>query len=109
MAELLLIFSADAGGEPHTRYRVTQQLSPRVVIVEAGDLSKDVLRSETGALAVLEAGDEVAADVRRTLTAAEALAVDAYAERRRRKERPGDGLSWEAEGFVPPDGPPSKR
>lgn len=109
MAELLLILSGDAGGEPDARYRVTQQLSPRVVIVEAGDLSKDVLRSETGVLAVLEAGDAVAADVRRTLTAAEAIAVDAYTERSRQKRRPGDGLSWEAEGFVPPDPPPSKR
>ncbi|HEX6368607.1 MAG TPA: hypothetical protein VF006_06735 [Longimicrobium sp.] len=107
MAELILIFSTDAGGDPRGRYRVTQRFSPRVVIVEAGDMTKEALRSENGVLAVLGPGDDVADDVRRTLTPTEALAVDACTERSRRKERPGDGLSWEAGGFVPPDPPPS--
>ena len=86
-----------------------QKVSPRVVIVEpAGDATKEELQTMTGVKAVLEPGERLGADLRGTLTDTEALFVDAFAQRARHKERPGEGLDWDAEGFLPPD-PPLKR
>lgn len=86
-----------------------QKVSPRVMIVEpAGNAAKEELQAMNGVDAVLAPGEVPADDIRGTLTQTEALFVDAYAQRSRHKERLGDGLDWDAEGFLPPD-PPLKR
>ena len=108
--ELMLILGADhSAGNSRERYRVTQQVSPRVVIVElAGDSTKEELQTMKGVDAVLEQGAPIPDDVRRTLTGTEALFVDAYAQRARNKERPSEGLDWDAKGLLPPD-PPTEQ
>jgi hypothetical protein len=108
--DLILILGADhSAGDLGENYRVTQRLSPRVVIVEpSGDTTKEKLQTMKGVDAVLEPGESLAGDVRSTLTDTEALFVDAYAQRSRHKKRLGEGLDWDAEGFLPPD-PPTKR
>jgi hypothetical protein len=107
--DLLLILGADSSANKPEVYRVTQRVSPRVVIIEPhGDTTKEELQAMNGVEAVLEPGESPAGEVRKTLTDTEALFVDAHAQRARHKERPGEGLDWDAEGFLPPD-PPHKR
>jgi hypothetical protein len=110
LRELMLILGADRSADDSPeRYRVTQTVSPRVVIVEpAADATKEELQTMNGVQAVLDPGESAALDVRRTLSDTEALFVDAYAQRGRSKQRPGEGLDWDAEGFLPPD-PQRKR
>lgn len=106
--EVMLILRAGHHGDPRGRYRVTQKASPRVVIVQmAAGASREELQGMDGVQAVLEAGEGLAADVAATLSPGEAVFVQAYTQRARHKERPGDGLNWGAEGFLPPD-PPRK-
>jgi len=106
-SELMLVFSVgDAARELRGRFRVAQQVSPRVVLVEAvDDLSKQELQTMIGVDAVLGAGESLPSRVRQTLTPTEEVFVDAFEQRGRGKERPGEGLSWDAEGFLPPDKP----
>jgi hypothetical protein len=108
--DLILILGADhSAGDSGAGYRVAQRLSPRIMIVEpSGDTTKEKLQTMKGVDAVLEPGESLPVDVRRTLTDAEALFVDAYTQRPRHKARLGEGLDWDAEGFLPPD-PPTKR
>jgi len=103
----MLILDADFQDESaHGQYRVTQRVSPRVMIVEpAVDVTKEHLQATDGIATVLEPGESADAATRQALTATEALFVDAYAQRFRHKERPGDGVSWDAPGFLPPDSP----
>src|ERR1700755_3584016 len=106
--ELMLILSAElSAGDLLGRYRVTQKVSPRVLIVEpTGDVTKEELRTMKGVEAVSEQGESLPGDVRGTLTGTEALFVDAFAQQARHKERRGEGLDWDAEGFLRPDPPP---
>ena len=106
--ELLLIFDATGvSADVLESQRVTQQMSPRVVIIES-EAPRDELQAMQGVQAVLEPGESAAEEVRNTLTSAEDLFVAAYTQRARAKERPGEGLNWDAEGFLPPD-PPQRR
>lgn len=108
-SELMLILGADRSVDaPPGLYRVTQKVSSRVVIVESGDTAKEELQAMDGVDAVLEPGERPAGHIRGTLTETEALFVDAYSHRARPKERLGDGLNWDAEGFLPPDPPPKR-
>lgn len=88
--------------------RVTQKISPRVCIVAADDdAAIEKLRSRD-AVVVLEPGGALPSGVRETLTPSEAMFVDAFVQRSRPKTRLGDGLDWDAEGFLPPDPPPKR-
>jgi hypothetical protein len=104
--ELLLILDVERVGERLSRFRVSQKVSPRVVIV-AGSAHEE-LASVDGVLAVVAPGASLADELRASLTPTEALFVDAFRQRAEPKQRPGDGLPWDAEGFLPPD-PPRKR
>ena len=105
--DLLLILHADHSGDVPEGYRETQRVSPRVVIVEShDDAATEELRTMNGVDAVLEPGEYPPAEVRKTLTDTETLFVDAHVQRFRQKERPGEGLAWDSEGFLPPDPPP---
>lgn len=92
----------------HAPYRVTQRVSPRVMIVETapGVTTQDLQRID-GVAAVIGPGERIDAAQRSSLTATESLFLDAFAQRYKPKERLGEGLSWDASGFLPPD-PPHK-
>lgn len=107
--EWMLILDADRLRPDLTPYRVTQQVSPRVLIIEpAESAAKEELMATEGVEAVLEPGEIAADEIRGTLTPTEALFVEAFIQRARQKERPGEGLNWDAAGFLPPD-PPHRR
>ena len=105
--ELLLILDENASDEILQSQRVLQQISPRVVIIES-ERPRNEVEGMKGVQAVVEPGESMSEDVRDMLTSSEALFADAYTRRARAKERPGEGLDWDAEGFLPPD-PPQRR
>src|SRR5690349_7622251 len=102
--EFMLIFKADHfAADAHGRYRATQIVSPRVVIVEPNaDVEKEELLAINGVVAVLAAGENPPVAVSETLSSTEALFVNAYAQRSGHKTRPGEGLDWDAKEFLPP-------
>jgi hypothetical protein len=102
--ELLLILEPPSvSSHLAERYRITQKASPRVVIVEADAVSsKDELQKIEGVKAVLAPGEGPPPELRHTLSAGELIFVDAYSQRGVAKTRPGDGLAWDTEGFLPP-------
>jgi len=104
MTELLLVLSP---GQPPPA-RATQRVSPRVVIVAIDDCASIEELRAGSALAVLEPGDALPPHVRETLTESERMFADAFAIRARAKTRRGEGLDWDAEGFLPPDPPPKR-
>lgn len=75
------------------RGQVTQLLPPRLALVAAGAVA-----AGTPGLSV-HTGERPDLD---DPTDAEQLFVDAWWERRRGKDRPGDGLPWDAPGYRPP-------
>lgn len=109
--ELMLILNADRDlDDAHERYRVTQKVSPRVLIVELiGNATKEELKAMSGVDAVLVSGEKPASEIIASLTETEALFLEAFTKRSQPKARPGEGLDWDAGGFLPPDPPTSKR
>ena len=106
---MIILNANHSAGDLGSRYRVIQQVSPRVVIVEPTDeVTKEDVRNMNGIEAVIEPGESLAADRGGALTDTEELFVKAYAQRSPHKERPGEGLEWDAEGFLPPDPPPKR-
>ena len=103
---MLILRAAHSVDDPGERYHVTQKVSARVWIVQLDDdVTKEELQMLDGVAAVLEPGEGLADDVRGKLTNSELIFVDAYALRSRPKQRLGEGLDWDAEGFLPPDTP----
>ncbi len=85
---------------------VTQVGSPRVLVVEAGESAAGALRAMSG-LRVVVPGERPP-EALEDLDEAERLFVEAWITRMtelRSKKRVGEGLSWDAPGFVPPDRP----
>ncbi len=108
--ELLVILSGDRAQESFKQvsanYKVQHEASPRVFVVEGGQGELVKLRSISGVLAAT-AGD-LPPKVLESLDDGEALFVAAWLSRIKEgssKQRRGDGLSWDAPGFVPPDPP----
>ena len=102
--ELMIILSPDHSvSDLNRRCRVVQQISPRVVIIETTDLVwKEKMRETHGVEAVLDPGESpsvISVITSRMLTETEALFVNAYAQRSPHKQRVGDGLDWDSEGF----------
>jgi hypothetical protein len=79
-----------------------------VIVEPADDATKEEMQTMNGVNAVLEPGESPVGDIIGALTDTEALFVNAYAQRSRQKERLGEGLDWDAEGFLPPDPPPKR-
>lgn len=106
--ELMVIFSSGHSAEDAPQgCRVTQKISPRVAIVElVGQAGKTALEASDSVAAVLEPGQEPPVELAAALSETEALFVKAYQQRAQLKQRPSEGLAWDAEGFLPPD-PPS--
>jgi len=100
---LLILDAAPISSDLERHYRITQKISPRVLIVEgAGASAKKELQTMEGVEAVLEPGERPAPEIRGALNDAELIFVDAYAQRAVPKKRHGDGLDWDAAGFLPP-------
>jgi hypothetical protein len=95
-----------AEGRSHVREatRILQEGSPRLLTAQRpADL--DVLRRGPGIRAVVER--EVPAELLSDLDEGETLFARAWEQQPGMKEkaRPGEGLSWGAPGFEPPDPP----
>ena len=101
--EMLVLVDVEVVGDRLAQFRVPQRVSPRVFLVSGA--ARDDLQALEGVLAVLEPGATLPDELRRTLTESETLFADAFARRAETKQRPGEGLSWDAEGFEPPDPP----
>ena len=81
--------------------RVTQTLPPRLLLVVADRTVWERLLRVPG-VHVPTTPDDLPAD----LTPAERAFAAAWAARGIPKARPGEGLDWDAPGYLPPDAPP---
>jgi hypothetical protein len=109
--EFLVILSgeqaADALDRVRSTYRVTQMASPRVVVVESGPDEAARLQSIPG-VKMVTAGELPPGSIE-GLDDSEVLFVEAWVNRITElpsKRRRGEGLPWDAPGFIPPDRPP---
>lgn len=110
MAERLVVLSPEhaptAQGEIQARHRVLGTLPPRLLIVELDDDQATALLREATAESVLSRPSD---PIPASLNEAERLFVEAWRQRHGPpKQRPGEGLNWDAEGFRPPDRPPQR-
>ena len=106
----LVIIIGDRAEESFKRisadYKVRQVASPRVFTVEADQSELAKLRAVSG-VTVVTSGD-APPGIMEKLDEGEALFVAAWLSRRKEgssKQRLGEGLSWDAPGFTPPDAP----
>jgi hypothetical protein len=81
--------------------QILQQLPPRLAIVAADDDDVRALEDAPGVSAVFPA--EVPPDAMERLDQLGRAFAAAWNARRQSKERIGEGLSWDAPGFEPPD------
>lgn len=107
-AELLVLLDPDppAGLRERlrTQFRVTQEGSPRLLVLERpADLA--VLRDLPGIRGVFD--ETVPESALADLDDGESLFVQAWSGREsmQTKRRPGEGLDWDAPGRLPPDAP----
>jgi|LGVE01.1.fsa_nt_gb hypothetical protein len=86
-----------------SKYTILHSISNRVVIIRADYTQYSEIPRIRGVEAI--GRPEVDNEVLITLTEQEKLFVRAWVKRLRdqSKIRPGDGLSWDHEGFEPPD------
>lgn len=110
--ELLIVLADGTSSETvRRRYEVTQTASPRVFAVRrtGPDMERELrARPEILSVAAADVAPEILAD----LSESEALFVQAWSRRMREattKTRPGEGRSWDASGYQPPDRPPPDR
>lgn len=108
--EVLVILSGDRMAESFkqvsSNYRVQHVASPRVVVVQCSQGELAGLGSIPGVTVVT--GGDPPSGLMESLTDSEALFVAAWLSRIQEgssKQRPGEGLSWDAPGFVAPDPP----
>jgi hypothetical protein len=85
---------------------VTQVLAPRLALVRADPETMARIAQIGG---VLDVSDDTLPELPQELTPSERLFVSAWEARRQPKIRPGEGLSWDAPGFLPPDSPVDRR
>jgi len=102
---LILVFVDETVGAAALKDSATivHTASPRLFVARVDLARRSDLASRPGVIAMTEGTlpDEVA----NRLNKAEALFATAFANRRTSKERPGEGLPWDAPGFEPPDSP----
>lgn len=103
---LVILDPADDGGAAQAvraHARVTQSISPRVLVVSTAGADLERIRLHPGVSRVVAgaAPGEIPG-----LDAQESLFVAAWASRQGGKAaRGGDGLPWDTPGFTPPDPP----
>jgi len=88
------------------QYQVTSVLPPRLVVLTAG-ADTEALGRLRGVEAILAPASD---DEPASLTESERLFVSAWRARQHAdtKTRTGEGLAWDAPGFLPPD-PPTRK
>lgn len=109
--ELLVILRGERAEEAlkqlSAKHNVQQVASQRVVVVEGAQNELAGLRAMPGVLAAT--AGELPQAVLEGLDQGETLFVAAWLSRTKeepsKKQRPGEGLSWDTPGFVPPDPP----
>lgn len=106
--ELLVVLHLSAGdqglNEVKRETTVIQHVPPRLVLVEGEPNVIDRLRELPGVRSVFRPEDDMGEIG--DLSEHERLFVDGWRLRGQPKERPGDGLPWDAPGYLPPDPPP---
>ncbi|MDF0676140.1 MAG: hypothetical protein P0120_17670 [Nitrospira sp.] len=85
---------------------VTQVLAPRLALVQ---VAPDTMARAAQIEGVLSVIDGTLAELPQDFTPSERLFVSAWEARRQAKTRPGEGLSWDAPNFLPPDPPVNRR
>ncbi len=108
--ELLVIFEPRLFGAALAAVRsvttVTQLLEPRLAIVHSHPDTSERLTSIRGVAGVY---DSEPPSLPPDFSESERSFAGAWALRQRPKTRIGDGLSWDAPGFQPPDAPSRRR
>lgn len=109
---LVLLHEASAAREAarlQGAYRVITLLRPRVLELQLDDDALAEIGRDPNLAGVYIR--EVPADVIDRLRPDERLFVEAWVQQQAsgNKVRPGEGLSWDAPGFTPPDAPPGRR
>lgn len=109
---LVLLHEASASQEAarlQGTYRVIALLRPRVLVLQLDDEALAEIGRDSNLAGVYVR--DVPADVIDRLRPDERLFVEAWIQQQAsgNKQRPGEGLSWDAPGFTPPDPPPRKR
>jgi hypothetical protein len=108
--ELLVVLRGEQAEESlkqlSAKHNVQHVISPRVIVIEGAQNELAGLRAVPGVLAAT--AGELPPAVLEGLDESEALFVAAWSSRTKEgtsKQRPGEGLAWDAPGFVPPDPP----
>ena len=106
MAQLehLIVLDEATGASLPAEISVLHQISDRMFLAQIDDETADRLRNLSQ---VIYVGLQPPEDLPVELTPTERLFVDGWHLRSAEKpDRPGEGLSWDAEGMTPPDLPP---
>jgi hypothetical protein len=105
--EVLVIFrrgtSTDLFTQLTNQPTMTAAMSPRIAVL-ANAAAAEQLRHHPQVEAVIMRPED---EIPNSLNQAERLFVSAWAKNQRAsdKVRPGEGLAWDAPGFLPPDAP----
>lgn len=109
--EMLVVLTATHAQQTRenieSQFQLRHIVSDRILVIDKPDAKRiALLRAIPG----IEAAtiDALPQDILNSLNQTEALWVAAWFERKRPKQRPGEGLAWDAPGFLPPDPPPGK-
>jgi len=105
--KLVVLFAQDASrgmAEIQKSYRVLSLLPPRLAVVELDDNGTQAVRRMPATQAVIAGPTDAMPP---NLQENERLFIDAWQQRLsyQNKRRVGEGKSWDAEGFQPPDPP----
>ena len=104
--ELLLILESALANQALRQLEpvviITQALRPRLVLIQ--DIP-GVQKRLIGIAGVAGIYHCLSADLPADLSFAERVFISAWEARQHPKSRPGEGLSWDAPGFVAPDAP----
>jgi hypothetical protein len=99
-----LVFANDGLDDVVDGLRVLHRGSPRVAVIEGPWAKIHALAARPG-VQVVE--DDPPSELLARLDASEAIFARAWRQRRKPKNRAGDGLSWDAPEYQPPDRPTS--
>ena len=109
MPEVIIVFVEPPNqrvmSELKTRYRVKALVPPRLAVMELEQSQMADLERLAGVEAVLTGPSS---PLPASLTESERLFISAWQQPRGDKQRKGEGLPWDAEGYLPPDKPKLK-
>lgn len=102
--EWLVVFEKGLPSNPIEKLkkvvRVTQMLPPRLVLICANKKMQEQVNQITGVLGIYK---HIPPELAVELTFQEQIFVSAWISRQLSKERRGDKLPWDSQGFAPPD------